>query len=218
MADFLTIITLAEYLIMLVCQSFSIYFFGSILYWSFFRKFALGMNTSMHCYVFVEFIFSIACFIFCGYLSILWRPDKNIYDAYWIFATGSVVSVLLITQPLISCALGLDRCICLILPFKNTKLWNKVALLFIVLAITIFWALEIPFHVLVAWYSIHTPVTNCRSFSCLATTGSGQVYTTLRYITAISSVFIGITLIKLFNNKVTKQFSIKVAFQRIFIN
>ena len=198
---------------MVILNGFGMYFFGMILYWNVYRKGSLGMNTSMLLYVITEFAFCLGVVIFCLYFIILWRPDANIYNAYLIFITGACVSVLLVTQPLISCFLGLDRCLCLIFPFKNTKLWNKIMLTIIFATVALFWGLLFGLYIIDA--VPYKAETICRSFSCLLVRGSGEVYTAERYTTSIGSVVIGGALINLFKIKSKNNFSMKVSFIKV---
>ena len=211
--DFLPIVILMDYVIMLICLSLGTFGFGYILYWRFTHK-SQEMSYCMLLYICVEFAFSLSSLPHIIYLTAFWALSDVSYNAYWIYMTALPQTVLLLILPLSVFFLGLDRCLCLLLPYKNRAFISRSVFAVALIVISIFSTINIVFYILPAFPM--TTLTNCRSSGCLASMESAKVFSTMRYCASVSNVFVGLVLLKLVRKKIiSKNALTKVGVERL---
>ena len=197
---------------MLISQMIAIFCFGSLLWCKAkgTERRSAGMTICMQFYIIAEFASNLGCMPYVIYLIIFWEATAGSYDAFLIFWTGALQTLLLINLPVTVFYLGFDRCCCILAPLKNRLLWERLTFAASLATIFVFVAIAIPLHVLPGYPA--GPETICRSFGCLAPNYAGQIYSIFRYVTSVGNVFIGLVLIKLVKKQTsldTKTFKVR---------
>ena len=126
------------------------------------------------------------------YLAIFWNEDSVTYNAYYMYITGSLAILLLLTVSLSVSFLSIDRIFIALFPTKYTiSMRNAVAmaaLATIILADSVFIIFD---------FAVDFPVsaeTHCRAQTCLKVISQAWLYTNARYCVAAINVIAGIIL------------------------
>lgn len=96
----------------------------------------IGVSLMVQFYFIYNFLLSIFSSIFHIYMVILWRPNTNIYNAYFMYFTSAIFSMLLVLNIVIELFLCIDRCLSVL----NGKYSEKQGLFVVVLTIAAWFA------------------------------------------------------------------------------
>uniref|UniRef100_A0A7E4W8F2 7TM GPCR serpentine receptor class x (Srx) domain-containing protein n=1 Tax=Panagrellus redivivus TaxID=6233 RepID=A0A7E4W8F2_PANRE len=110
------IIFFVEYITSLLCGTFTLFVFGSLLY-SELSSTPPKFNKSLQLYAFTECLLSTSLLIHFTYLTLIWLGMPP--NAFILFFTGGIQTTLFIVSSIAVTTLGIDRCLGIAFPTRK---------------------------------------------------------------------------------------------------
>ena len=175
---------LGDYILALISQLLSVYIFGSLVYKTWFKTIQTTVisSPSINFYFFTQSLASLVASIYLTFLLIGWRPHPTEYHAYLMYFIGLFQSLFNTLAPASVFALGLDRCLCVLFPFKYSKQHNSYPMYLGMIVIAGLGTISLTVIIIPSFPKVL--YTSCPSFACLASMSALEVFVFLRYFTS----------------------------------
>lgn len=168
----------------------------------------LDASPAMLLYMIIEVFTAFFVAFFLIYLLQGWNSGDNHYNGYILFYSGATQTFMMTLRPVTVFSLGLDRCCCVLFPFKYR---GKAKIIPIFVAI-ILMVLSVAHSVAprIIEFAPKTAETNCAAFGCMTNPASDSLYITMRYVSSAVNLAMGILLFIILRIRV-KQLTLKVS-------
>ncbi|KAE9555253.1 hypothetical protein FO519_001504 [Halicephalobus sp. NKZ332] len=159
----------------------------------------------MFLYIIVEVFTAFFIGFFLIYLLQGWTLEDTHYNGYILFYSGAAQTFMMTLRPVAVFTLGVDRCLCVLFPFKykENKRFLPVILSVILMGISVGLSLAPR----IIEFAPKTPVTSCSAFGCMTSPASDSLYITMRYVSSAVNMAMGGFLFILLRIKIKERSS-----------
>uniref|UniRef100_A0A7E4UY77 G_PROTEIN_RECEP_F1_2 domain-containing protein n=1 Tax=Panagrellus redivivus TaxID=6233 RepID=A0A7E4UY77_PANRE len=156
------------------------------------------VSPSLVIYIVIQIIYAISSAVYFAFLCVeTVLHNGKAYNAYFLFGSGTIVTVLLELIPVAVLFLSIDRCLCIRRPAMKDEKSKLVYFNCIAIIVT---ALVIVFADIIS--SVPTnATTTCSAFACLSTQLGKGVYGMVRMVLGIINVIMCIVLAVMIRRK-----------------